>query len=156
MDSCEQGTIQGSFLSEGSATLCWPWDDSTHRDNGCEAADRLKSSHSLFHGNWLVHPSLQPSSRAWEHLPFHTALPGMYFKLHSYRHKFKKPESCRERECRRVSSAGEFLLLPPPDQDWYGVFSVGYLPCYMLSIQLGVTTVNAVQNPLEKSAVVKV
>lgn len=100
----------------------------------------------------------------------------MYFKLHSYRIKkhceelasfilivivlAQKTKRCSkslkvaEKEC-----AGQFaaaFLLPPPDQDWYGVFSVGYLPCYMLSIQLGVTTVSAVQNPLEKSAVVKV
>lgn len=56
-------------------------------------------------------------------------------------------------------SAGQFpaaLLLPPPDQDWYGRFSVGHLPYHMLSIQLGVTMVSAVQIPLEKSAVVKV
>lgn len=39
-------------------SLCWPQDDSTHKDNGCGAADRIKSSHSLFHGNWLEHPPL--------------------------------------------------------------------------------------------------
>lgn len=74
--------------------------------------------------------------------------------IHTGTKKCSKSLKVAEKE-----SAGEFpaaLLLPPPDQDWYGVFSVGYLPCYMLSIQLGVTTVNAVQNPLEKSAVVKV
>lgn len=49
------------------------------------------------------------------------------------------------------------LLLPPPEQkDWRGMFSVGYLPCYMLSIQLCVITVSTVQNPLAKSAIVKV
>lgn len=48
------------------------------------------------------------------------------------------------------------LQLPPPNQkDWCGIFSVGYLPCYMLSIQLGVM-VSTVQNPLAKSAIVKV
>lgn len=57
--NCKQETIQGSlFLSEGSATLCLPQDDSTHEDNYCKAADTFKSSHSLFHGNWFVHPLL--------------------------------------------------------------------------------------------------
>lgn len=36
-------------------SLCWPQDDSTHKDIGCEAADRLKSRHSLLHSNWLEH-----------------------------------------------------------------------------------------------------
>lgn len=49
------------------------------------------------------------------------------------------------------------LLLPLPDQkDWCGIFSVGYLPCYMFRIQLCVITVSTVQNPLAKSAIVKV
>lgn len=85
MASWEQGTSQGSCFLRESATLSWPRGDSTHRDSDCEAADTLKSSHSSFHGNWLVHPPLQHSGCAWEHLPLHAALPGMYFKLHSYR-----------------------------------------------------------------------
>lgn len=48
------------------------------------------------------------------------------------------------------------LLLPLPDQDWCGMFSLGYLPCYMFRIQLCVITVSTVQNPLAKSAIVKV
>lgn len=100
----------------------------------------------------------------------------MYFKLHSYRIKKQCEElvsftliviilAQKTKRCSKSLKVGEkgcarqfpaaFLLLPP-DQDWYGVFSVGYLPCYMLSIQLGVTTVSAVQSPLEKSALVKV
>lgn len=101
----------------------------------------------------------------------------MYFKLHSYTTKkqweelisftlivivlAQKTKRCsKSLKVAEKERAGQFpaaLLLPPPDQkDWCGVFSVGYLPCYMLSIQLGVTTVSAVQNPLEKSAIVKV
>lgn len=41
-----------------SATLCLSQDDSTHKDNYCKAADTFKSSQSLFHGNWFVHPYL--------------------------------------------------------------------------------------------------
>lgn len=171
MASWEQGTSQGSCFLRESATLSWPRGDSTHRDSDCEAADTLKSSHSSFHGNWLVHPPLQHSGCAWEHLPLHAALPGMYFKLHSYRIKkqceklvsftlivkvlARKTKSLKVAEKERAGQFPAALLLPPPDQDWCGVFSV-YLPCYMLSIQLRVTTVSAVQNPLEKSAVVKV
>lgn len=97
----------------------------------------------------------------------------MYFKLHSYRIKkqceelvsftliviilAQKTERCsKSLKVGEKESAGQFpaaLLLSPPDPDW---FSMGYLPCYMRSIQLGVTTVSAVQKPLEKSAVVKV
>lgn len=66
---------------------------------------------------------------------------------------FTKPESYRE----RAGQLPAALLLPLPDlKDWCGMFSVGYLPCYMLSIQLGVITVSTVQNPLAKSAIVKV
>lgn len=67
---------------------------------------------------------------------------------------FIKPESYRERESRTASCSSS---APSPNKkDWCEIFSVGYLSCYMLSIQLGVITVSTVQNPLAKSAIVKV